>query len=159
MRLTIASAAALATAAFALQLLPTADSAAATFRVDDSASIPSESTARLKWRAVAPTRRADSTLEGAVGVSVRLNLSPWINRNGKLFLVLPEQPIGVVKARWQTQGRLLPGELVSGQRALVYAGPISTPMLDETLVLTIETDGDRLPGAHRLKFHFEIDVD
>jgi hypothetical protein len=132
---------------------------AATFRVDDTASIPQESTARLKWRELVPGRRPDSTLAGAIAVAVRLNLAPWINRSGKLFLVLPEQPIGTVRASWTTQGRLLAGQLVSGQRALVYAGPITTPLLEETLSLSLEADGDRLGGAHRLNFHFEIDVE
>lgn len=135
------------------------DTDAATFRVDDSASIPQESTARLKWRELVPGRRPDSTLEGAVAVAVRLNLAPWLNRSGRLFLVLPEQPIGSVRVSWTTQGRLLAGQLTSGQRALVYAGPITTPLLDETFGLSIEADGDRLAGAHRLQFHFEIDVE
>ncbi len=92
-------------------------------------------------------------------MQVRLNLAPWLKRNGRLFLVLPEQSLGQVRASWTTQGRLLPGSLVSGQRALVLAGPIMTPRLDETLVVKIETDGTRLGSAHRLNFHFEIDID
>ena len=132
---------------------------AATFRVDDSASVPAESNVRLKWRDLVPGRRPDNTLEGAVGVAIRLNLAPWVNRTGRLFLVLPEQPIGVVRAKWTTQGRLLPGQLISGQRRVVYMGPITTPLLEETLALEIEADGDRLPNLHRLNFHFEIDID
>ena len=132
----------------ALSSLTVHDSDAATFRVDDSASIPQESTARLKWRQLVPGRRPDSTLEGTLAVAVRLNLAPWINRNGRLFLVLPEQPIGTARASWTTQGRLLAGQLVSGQRALVYAGPITTPMLEETLALAIEADGDRMSAMH-----------
>lgn len=132
---------------------------AATYRVDDSATIPAESSAVLRWRHFAPSKSGDNTVEGATKVQVRLNLAPWVKRNGRLFLVLPEQPPGQVTVRWTTQGRLLPGQLVSGQRALVYAGPISTPLLDETLVLRIETDGARLNSTHRLNFHFEIDVD
>lgn len=132
---------------------------AATFRVDDSASLPQEATTRLKWRELVPGRRADSSLEGAIAVAVRLDLAPWLNRSGRLFLVLPEQPIGTVRVRWITQGRLLAGQLVAGQRALVYAGPITTAYLEETFALSIEADGDRLAGVHRLNFHFEIDVE
>ncbi len=143
----------------ALWLVAAPNSDAATFRVDDSASIPQESTARLKWRELVPGRRPDSTLEGTVAVAVRLNLAPWTNRTGRLFLVLPEQPIGTVRVKWTTQGRLLAGQLVSGQRALVYAGPITTLLLEETFALAIEADGDRLASAHRLQFHFEIDVE
>ena len=132
---------------------------AATYRVDDSATIPLESSAVLRWRQVAPSRAMDNTVEGATTVQVRLNLAPWLKRNGRVFLVLPEQPPGRVNVRWTTQGRLLAGQLASGQRALVYAGPITSPVLDETLALRIETDGTRLSSTYRLAFHFEIDVD
>jgi len=131
----------------------------ATYRVDDSATIPLESNAVLRWRQVAPSRTMDNTVEGSTAVQVRLNLAPWLKRNGRVFLVLPEQPPGRVSVRWTTQGRLLPGQLVSGQRALVYAGPITAPMIEETLALRIETDGTRLASTYRLAFHFEIDVD
>jgi len=90
---------------------------------------------------------------------VRLNLAPWHQRSGRIYMVLPEQPSGQVTVHWTTQGRLLPGQLVSGQRALVYAGSIQSPVLDERLALRFETDGTRLSGTQRLNFHFEIDVD
>ncbi|MGH6624777.1 MAG: hypothetical protein ACREBN_12425 [Burkholderiaceae bacterium] len=148
---------------FAAAVLPwltlLAPAAAATFRVDDSATIPLESSANLRWRQLAPSRGGDNTVEGSTTVQVRLNLAPWLRRNGRVFLVLPEQPAGRVAVRWTTQGRLLPGQLVSGQRALVFAGPIASPLVDETLVLKIETDGTRLSSTSRLNFHFEIDVD
>jgi hypothetical protein len=136
-----------------------ASASAATYRVDDSATIPAESSATLRWRHFAPSKGGDNTVEGATTVQVRLNLAPWVKRNGRLYLVLPEQPPGQIAVRWTTQGRLLPGQLVSGQRSLLYAGPIATPLLDETLVLRIETDGTRLNSTYRLNFHFEIDVD
>ena len=82
-----------------------------------------------------------------------------VGRHGRLYLVLPDQPIGPVRAAWTTQGRLLPGQLTSGQRALVYTGPVTTPRLDETLLLKLETDGTQMRNSHRLNFHFEIDVD
>jgi len=85
-------------------------------------------------------------------VNLRLNLAPWLNRNGRLFLVLPEQPVTPVKVSWTTQGRLLPGQLVSGQRALVYVGPIVSPLLEETLVLKMEADGTRLSSASAFSF-------
>lgn len=135
-------------------------SAAATFVVDDGASAPQESTALLRWRRLAPSRAKDSnTLEGAMAVVVRLNLAPWMHRNGRVFLALPEQGTAPVRVSWTTQGRLLPGSITPGNRVLVYAGLITTAVLEETLALQIEADGSRLPNMQRLKFHFEIDVD
>jgi hypothetical protein len=132
---------------------------AATYLVDDGTSAPLESTALLRWRHAAPTRSNDNSLEGATAVIVRLNLAPWINRAGRVFLALPQQGTAPVKVSWTTRGRLLPGALTPGNRALVFAGPITTPILEETLTLQIEADGSRLAGTQQLKFHFEIDVD
>jgi hypothetical protein len=155
----IARAATLAIAV-ALGCAATASPAAATtYRVDDSSSFPRESTALLRWRQAAPAREADDTLEGTVGVAVRLNLEPWLNRTGRLFLVLPEQGTPLVRVSWRTQGRLLPGEIAPGQRVLVFDGPITAPYLDETLALTIQASGGQLPEMRSLAFHFEIDTD
>jgi hypothetical protein len=132
---------------------------AATFRVDDSLSLPNETTTAMKWRSLAPNRIAGNAVEGTNVVTVRLNLAPWMNRNGKIFLALPEQPIGTVTADWTTQGKLLPGTLQSGNRTLVFAGPIRAAMLEDTIVLRLTADGQRLAAPQRLQFYFEIDVD
>jgi hypothetical protein len=146
-------------AAILLLLALAADVGAATFRVDDSGSVPLESSTLMRWRQVAPSRQTDNTMEGLVNVQVRLNLAPWLGRQARLFLVLPEQPLGPMRAAWTTQGRLLPGQLVAGQRTLVYSGAITMPRLEEVLLLKLETDGTQLGNSHRVNFHFEIDVD
>jgi hypothetical protein len=141
----------------ALAMAPCAD--AATFRVDDSTSLPNETTTVMKWRSLAPTRSAGNMLEGASVLTIRLNLAPWLNRNAKIYMALPEQPIGQVTAEWTTQGKLLPGQVISGERTLVYAGPIRAGLLEDTIVLKLQADGRRLIATQRLQFHFEIDVD
>jgi hypothetical protein len=132
---------------------------AETFRVDDSASLPSESATNMRWKSLAPSRSASNLVDGATIVTVRLNLAAWRNRNGKIYLALPALPIGQVNAAWSTQGRLLPGELVSGNRTLVYSGNIKTNVLEDTLALKLQTDGRRLASPQRLQFHFEIDAE
>ena len=131
----------------------------ATFRVDDSLSLPSESTIPMNWRSLAPSRAAGNAVEGASALTIRLNLAPWITRNGKIYMALPEQPIGTVTANWTTQGKLLPGQLNSGNRTLVYAGPIRARILEDTIYLKLAADGRRLAAPQRLQFYFEIDVD
>jgi hypothetical protein len=132
---------------------------AATFRVDDSLSLPSETNTTMKWRSLAPNRVAGNAVEGTNIVTVRLNLAPWLNRTGKVYMALPEQPIGPVTADWTTQGKLLPGTLQSGNRTLVFAGPIRTSLLEDTIVLRLTADGQRLRAPQRLQFYFEIDLD
>ena len=132
---------------------------AATFRVDDAATLPAETNATMQWKSPAPRRGASHDVEGRSLVTVRLNTAPWLNRNGKIFLALPAVAIGEVTADWTTQGRLLAGQVRSGSRTLVYAGPIRTSMIEDTIVLRITTDGRLLDAPQRLDFHFEIDVE
>jgi hypothetical protein len=136
-----------------------ASAAAETFRVDDTAALPSETTALLRWRDFAPSGGAQETLEGTIAVAVRLNLTAVLNRTGRLYLVLPKQGTTPVRVSWATQGRLLPGEISPGLRTLVYQGPVTSPYLEETLALRIEADGNFLPGMQRLDFYFEFDAD
>jgi len=133
--------------------------AAATFRVDDSATLPNEANTPMQWRSLAPNRAVGNAVDGTSVFRVRLNTAPWLNKVGKIYMALPEQPIGTVTAEWSTQGRLLPGTLVSGNRTLVYSGPIRTPLLEDTIALRISADGRRLVSPQRLQFYFEIDVD
>ena len=130
----------------------------ATFAVDDSTSYTHDASTAMKWK-LSPSRRAGSAVEGVTIVTVRLNLKPWANKSGKIYMALAKQAIGPVKAAWTTQGRLLAGQLVSGERTLVYAGPIKSTVLEDTIALTLEADGQRLAAAQRLQFYFEIDID
>lgn len=132
---------------------------AATFRVDDTATLPSEANTTMQWVSPAPGRGASNDVEGRSLITVRLNTAPWLNRNGKIFLVLPQVNIGEVTAEWTTQGRLLAGQVRSGSRTLVFAGPIRTSLIEDTILLRLTTDGRRLASPQRLDFHFEIDVD
>jgi len=132
---------------------------AATYRVDDSLTLPQESNQAMKWRSLAPSRSAGSEVEGTSVITIRLDTSPWLNKVGKIYMALPEQPIGQVTAEWTTQGKLLPGALISGNRTLVYSGPIKANMLEDTIALKITADGRRLVQSQRLQFYFEIDVD
>jgi hypothetical protein len=132
---------------------------AATFRVDDSLTLPNETTTPMKWRSLAPSRIAGHAIEGSSVLTIRLNVAPWLNRTGKIYMGLPEQPIGQVDAEWSTQGKLLPGQLASGNRTLVYAGVIRANLIEDTIVLRLQADGRRLAAPQRLQFYFEIDVD
>ncbi len=132
---------------------------AATFRVDDSLTLPTEIAMPMNWRSLAPSRDAGHAVEGASVLTIRLNLAPWLGKTGKVYLALPEQPVGQVSAEWTTQGRLLPGQLASGNRTLVFAGPIRAGLLEDTIVLKLQADGRRLAAPQRLQFYFEIDVD
>jgi hypothetical protein len=150
---------ALAAALLVAQVLAAAPAAAATYRLDDSASIPRESTALLGWRSAVPSRSGDDSLQGTIGVALRLDVGAWHSRAGRIYLVLPEQTTPGVRLSWRTQGQLRPGQATPGQRVLVFEGLIASAHLEDRLVLNIEASGQQLVGTQPLNFHFEIDVD
>jgi hypothetical protein len=150
---------ALAAVLLVAQALASAPAASATYRIDDSASLPRESTALLGWRSAVPSRDGDDTLQGTIGVALRLDVGAWNSRAGRIYLVLPEQTTPGVRLAWRTQGRLMAGQATPGQRVLVFEGAIATPFLEDRLELDIEASGRELRATQPLNFHFEIDVD
>ena len=91
-------------------------------------------------------------------VQVRLDTSAWVGHFGRIYMALPAQPNGLVKASWQTQGTLLGGQLNSGQRGLVWSGVLPGRLLEDVMTVTIQSDGRLLSSAQMLRFSFEIDT-
>jgi len=142
-------------AALALSVSATA----ATYPVDDSASQVLDSSLRMKWDSVAPQSVRGAGVSGVTTVLVRLDTDAWNGRQGRIYMTLPEQPIGQVTASWTTHGTLLPGALRSGERALVYAGPLRQGLIEDTLRLVIQADGQKLVRTEQLRFSFELDLE
>lgn len=131
--------------------------AAGTTRVDDSGTVVSQGVVPMRWRQLVPGRGADNSVEASVRVALRLNLSRWPNQPIKLYMGLAPMAGEPVHATWRTQGRLLPGSVRSGARALVFEGA-GVASLEETIELTLKTDGRALVSPHSLQFYFEVDT-
>lgn len=125
--------------------------------IDDSGTMVEMPTLPLVW---SPQR--GGSYGGLVTASTRVNLvlhlDSWLSREGRIYMVLPRGNGTPVRARWAGAGHLLAGELVSGQRALVYTGPITAPLLEDSMLMTIEADPRHLAQAQALQFGFEIEV-
>lgn len=131
---------------------------AATHRVDDSGSQVMNPNVQMRWDATVPGAQGRG-VTGALEVALRLDVAAWRGRNARVYMTLPVSPSGPLQAAWTTQGALLPGRLVAGERALIYAGPIAQDALRDRLRLTVQADGQRLDRAETLNFSFEIDLD
>ena len=83
----------------------------------------------------------------------------WLRRSGRIYLDLPAQQPGPITTSWITQGRFLPGQVHSGNRVLIYAGPIATPFLEDVMKFQFSVDGTLLPRPTPVTFHFEMDED
>lgn len=145
---------------FLLFVAATMSVQAATFPVDDSRSRVRQPLVRTKWVDVAPTREASATITGVLVVDVELNTLAWKGKAGKIYMTLAATSAsGIVQASWAAQSAvLLPGNLQSGERVLVYDGPIESDQLRDTLTITLRADGNRVLRPEVLNFTFEIDI-
>ncbi|GGA70329.1 hypothetical protein GCM10011521_05570 [Arenimonas soli] len=125
-------------------------------RVDDSASQVLGGLVRMQWLDAAPGN--GNLMAGQVTVLVRLDTSPWLGRNVRIYQVLAKQATPV-RVEWSARGPLLPGAFSDGERALVYAGPVTEGSLSDTFVLTIFADGNLLERPEVLDFYFEIELE
>ena len=128
--------------------------------VDDSASqVMSASEVAMKWDSLVPGPGKSDRITGQVVILVRLELSSWQGRQGRIYQRLAPQPGSPVTASWTAQGPLLPGSVRDGERTLVYSGPILWPRLEDTFRMTIEADGGRVVRPQNLEFSFEIELE
>ena len=131
---------------------------AATVRIDDSGTVVGQTAVPMQWTRPVARSGANHSIEGSVRVALRLNLTSWVNQPVRLYMALAPvvgQPIFI---SWRTQGNLLPGNLRSGERALIFNGVASAAFLVETIELAIKTDGRGLLASQGLQFYFEIDT-
>jgi hypothetical protein len=127
--------------------------------IDDSGTLPYSATLAMHWREISPRNRASTEMVGALDLRVRLNVSPWLRHRGHIYMVLPAQQPGAISAAWTTNGRLLPGQLSAGGRALVYSGPITAAFIEDMVHLTVTVDGRRMVQSYPVSFRFEMEED
>ena len=144
--------------AAALLALLAAQAGAATYRVDDTGTVVGQPVTPMRWRQPVPGRVADNTVEGQVSVALRLNLSQWVMRQARIYMLLAPTENERLVATWRTQGRLLPGSMRGGDRVLVFEGMMREPFLQETILLNLTADGRALERAQSLQFNFEIEM-
>ena len=146
--------------ACALSIIRASAAPAKTITIDDSGTQSLEPSVSLRWKSPAPSRAGpDNLMVGTTTIRVRINVMPWLRRTGRIYLNLPAQPPGPIAASWTTQGRFLPGQLQSGNRVLVYAGPIASPFMEDVLTFRFSVDGTLIRRSFPVSFHFEMDED
>ena len=127
--------------------------------IDDSGSQALEPAVIMRWKTPAPRSGAGNPMQGTTTIRVRINVMPWLRHSGRIYLVLPLQRPGPIGLSWTTQGRFMPGALQSGNRVLVYAGPITTPFMEDVFKFQFSVDGSLLPRTVPVSYHFEMDED
>ena len=141
-----------------LSIIWISSASAKTTRLDDSGTQALEPFVSMRWRTAIPQRSPEGkVLTGITTVRVRVNVAPWLRRSGRIYLTLPAQQPGPIAASWSTRGRFLAGQLISGNRALVYAGPITAALMEDVLQFQFSIDGCLMRRPYPVSFYFEID--
>lgn len=128
-------------------------------RLDDSASHTVPPNVQMQWRPLSARGGAEPGMEAWLRVNLRIDTREWVGRSGRIYMVLPRDEASSIEAVWTTQGRLLPGRLVSGERTLVHAGAITTATLEDQILVRLRSGADWQGNSRRLNFHFELDAD
>jgi hypothetical protein len=127
-------------------------------RVDDTGTTLSTPTSQLRWRSFGPGRDRDNQVEASMRVALRLNLTSWLGKNIRLYQRMTNAGDSEsFLVSWRGQGRLLPGTLRGGGRALVFEGLVTEAFLLESLDLSITGDGRNMAGFQALELYFEVD--
>ncbi len=130
-----------------------------TYRLDDTGTHTVPPNVQMQWRPLSSRGGAEPGMEAWLRVNIRIATAAWAGRSGRVYMVLPRDESSTVEAVWTTQGRLLPGRLSSGERALVYAGALPAATLEDQIHLRLRTGADWASVSRRLNFHFEFDAD
>jgi len=146
--------------AWALSIIWASAAQAKTTTIDDSGTQALEPSVSMRWQTSTPSRKGRANLMvGTTTLRVRLNVTPWLRRTGRIYLDLPAQQPGPITTSWITQGRFMPGQLHSGNRVLIFTGPIATPFLEDVMKFQFSLDGMLISRAIPVTFHFEMDED
>jgi hypothetical protein len=144
--------------AYALSIIWAFAAQAKTTTIDDSGTQSLEPSVSMRWKTAAPSRSAAGNLMiGTTTIRVRINVTPWLHRSARIYLNLPAQQPGPITASWIAQGRLSSGQVRSGNRALIYAGPIATPFIEDVLKFQFGVDGSLMRRSFPVTFRFEMD--
>jgi len=129
---------------------------AAPIRLDDSQTHTVPPNVQMQWRNLPSSAGSAGSMEAWIRVNVRLDTAALSGRVGRVYMVLAKDSTSVVEASWTSQGRLLPGRVVSGERTLVYSGTLPAALADQ-LALRLRASPDWDSPSRRLNFHFEFE--
>jgi hypothetical protein len=128
-------------------------------RLDDTGTYTVPPQLQMQWRELPPGTPGAGGMEAGLRVNVRIATQAWMGRRGRIYLALARDDTSTVEASWTTRGRLQPGRVLSGERALVWSGTVSAATLEDQLQMRLRSGADWRRDSRRLDFHFELDAD
>jgi len=155
-------------AALLLLLCLTAALPARAERLDDSLSPRQQLDLDLNWKQQYPTGQLDKRELNALTaharhVEIRLNTADYVGQSGKIFLSLPIAIRGTgdasaLRMSWTTNGVFSGGAVSAGNRAKLFEGEITEPVMSDVFDFTFVIDAREVYNDLRFQPVFEIET-
>jgi hypothetical protein len=137
-------------------------------RLDDSLSPRRQIDLDLQWKyQVNPDSLSDAEFNAvtaqARNLDTRLDTSAYVGSEARIFLELPilvrglDNPSSLLLS-WTTGGLFNAGRVTPGNRALIFEGRITQPVMRDTITFTFELDARHLHQPLRLEPVYEIEI-
>jgi hypothetical protein len=137
-------------------------------RLDDSLSPRRQVELNLVWQHqgnpdALNEAEFNSLTAQARNLDTRLDTSAYVGSEARIFLELPILVRGLgnpssLALSWTTGGLFNAGRVTPGNRQLIYEGPITQPVMRDTITFTFELDARHLHQPLRLEPVYEIEI-
>ena len=107
------------------------------FRVDDSGTVVLDPVLEMQWQPPGRASIGSPLVSASTRVSVQLNLLRLVGEERSHLYVLAPHVWTHGAGNLAFWGNLAPGSLISGDRAIVYAGPINGSLLRDVIDIVI----------------------
>jgi hypothetical protein len=147
--------------------LATCGGACASTRLDDSLSPRQrvDTTTRWLYDGVGDWNidQINALVAEVHAMQFRLRTDAYVGKNAEIYLTVPLQVTGLrsptaMRLEWTTRGVFSPGTLVPGNRALVYRGKITAPVMSDYFDFRIFLDARTSERGIEFDPIFEIDL-
>ena len=145
----------------------TCGAAFASTKLDDSLSPRQRVDAVTRWQYDGVGDWNEDQINALVAevhaMQFRLNTAQYVGKNAEIYLTVPLQIPGLksptaMRIEWTTRGVFSPGSLLPGNRALVYRGKITAPVMSDYFDFRIFLDARTSERGLEFDPTFEIDV-
>ena len=151
----------------ALGLALTTAAAGAGERLDDAPSPKRRLDAQPRWlyneAYLGTPERLNAMVASLANVEVRLDTAKHVGRRGRIYLVMPQFVPGIaspsaMRLEWRARGAFQSGSALPGQKALLYDGPVTSPITGDVLDFSVHIDARHFTSALRFDPTFEFEA-
>jgi len=151
----------------AVALLSLTAAAEASTKLDDSLSPRQRVETTARWRYDGTGDWNEDQINALVAqvsaMQFRLRTAPYVGKNAEIYLSIPQNVVGLkvpnaMRVEWTTHGTFAPGSVIPGNRALVWRGKITQPVMSDYFDFSIYFDARNWERGIEFDPVFEIDT-